>query len=227
MNTNIKISKSFLLKAGTFLSSAALLGAPLFAHATVINRQLELGMSGSDVSAMQTFFATDPTIYPQGLVTGYFGFLTKSAVSNFQSKNGISSVGRVGPQTLPILNYQMEHGMNGGADVAAPTISSVGVSKTNTTALVSWNTNDFARGKLFYSTSPIIMNNTFEATGVNFVEPSVMNGTLAQYDAVPRTAHAVSITGLLPNTTYYYLIEVLDQSNNVSVTLPASFHTSN
>ena len=84
---------------------------------------------------------------------------------------------------------------------------------------------NFARGKVFYSTSPIIMNNTFEATGVNFVEPSVMNGTLAQYDAVPRTAHSVSITGLVPNTTYYYLIEVLDQSNNVSVTLPDSFST--
>lgn len=227
MNKNIKISKSFLLKAGTFLSAAAIVSAPLFAHAAILNRQLEVGSQGSDVSAVQTFLAGDATLYPQGLVTGYFGSMTKTAVANFQLRNNIPAVGRIGPATLPVLNYQMANGVQGGVDFSAPTIMGLNLSVSNTSAVINWSTDSSARGKVFYGTSSIIMNNTFEATGVNFVEPTVVRGTLASYDGVARTSHSVSITGLMPNTTYHYLVEVLDQSNNVSVTLPAVFHTSN
>jgi len=69
-------------------------GLAFTANAATLTRQLELGMRGDDVSSLQTFLAQDVTIYPQGLVTGYFGSLTKSAVSNFQARNGISTVGR-------------------------------------------------------------------------------------------------------------------------------------
>jgi peptidoglycan hydrolase-like protein with peptidoglycan-binding domain len=43
-------------------------------------------------------------VYPERLVTGYFGNLTKSAVSRFQELNGLAAVGRVGPLTLKKLN---------------------------------------------------------------------------------------------------------------------------
>lgn len=209
------------------LTTVALMGAPLLTNADIINRQLEVGMRGTDISAMQTFFAADTTIYPQGIVSGYFGFLTKAAVSNFQSKNGISSVGRVGPATLPVLNAQMASGMHAGADIYAPLITSVNVNFTSTTATINWTTNDIVRGKMFYSTSPIMLGNTFDTTGINFVEPFV-SGTLSpSYDGIARSAQSAYIGGLTPNTTYYYLIEAIDASNNVSITNPASFRTSN
>jgi peptidoglycan hydrolase-like protein with peptidoglycan-binding domain len=208
-----------------FVAALVLLGGPSFARADTLFRQLEVGDRGSDVSALQTFLAQDTTIYPQGLVTGYFGFLTKAAVSNFQSRNGISAVGRVGPQTLPVINFQMANGNTGGMDLSAPAISSVNLSVSNTSATVTWTTNDTARGKFFYSTSPIRMGNSFEETGINSQELSV-SGTLAPYDGVARTTQTVTITGLTPNTTYYYLVDALDASNNVSITLPSSFRTS-
>lgn len=77
------------------------------ANAEALNRQLDFGMSGPDVSTLQAFLAQDKTLYPQGLITGYFGFLTKAAVSNFQSRNGLPAVGRVGPMTLPVINQKM------------------------------------------------------------------------------------------------------------------------
>ncbi len=64
---------------------------------------LRLGSSdvatNGEVSKLQQFLAKDKTIYPEGLVTGYFGSLTEAAVKRWQMKNGIQSVGAAGPVT--------------------------------------------------------------------------------------------------------------------------------
>ena len=224
-NTEIsRVSSRHALWAGVVALSVVLSATPLFAGAAMITRQLEMGMRGNDVSTLQSFLSGDTAIYPQGLVTGYFGFLTKAAVSNFQSKNGISSVGRVGPITLVAINNQMAGGSMSGADISAPLITSANVSVGRTNATINWSTNDIARGKAYYSTSPIRLNNTYEQTGNDFMEPTV-SGSLASYDGVARTSQMVTINDLTPNTTYYYLVEVLDASNNVSITTPSSFRT--
>jgi len=82
-------------------------GIPVITHADMLDRQLGIGMSGADVSSLQMFLARDSSIYPEGLVTGYFGPLTEAAVSNFQNHNGIDPIGRVGPVTLPVLNFRI------------------------------------------------------------------------------------------------------------------------
>ncbi len=66
-------------------------------------RQLQQGMNGDDVRLLQILLAADAEIYPDGLVTGYYGRLTSEAVKRFQRKFGLSQVGRVGPQTLEKL----------------------------------------------------------------------------------------------------------------------------
>jgi peptidoglycan hydrolase-like protein with peptidoglycan-binding domain len=186
------------------------------AKAATLDRQLELGMSGSDVSAVQTFLAQDKTLYPQGLVTGYFGFLTKAAVSNFQTRNGIDPVGRIGPQSLPVFNAQMI-GIINTSGTNAPIIYNVSVGATTNAATVSWATNEIARGLVYYSNVPLT---TYE--NVNSVDVS---GFTAATDSSLRSSQSVYINGLQTNTTYYYLIYVTDQNGNVSVTWPATFHT--
>src|SRR3989344_5447972 len=152
--------------------SAALIAAPLLASADALNRQLEVGIRGDDVSVLQTFLAGDATLYPQGLITGYFGFLTKAAVSNFQSRNGLPAVGRVGPMTLPVLNLQIAQGMG---DRASASITAVGVGVSNTSASVSWSTNEAAKGVVYYSTSPLT---TYERTNsVDVSGSAVMTDT--------------------------------------------------
>jgi len=51
------------------------------------------------VTELQRFLAKNPTLYPEGLVTGYYGNLTKRAVQRFQASKGISQTGYVGPLT--------------------------------------------------------------------------------------------------------------------------------
>lgn len=194
---------------------------PLVARAETLTRQLEIEMTGTDVSALQTFLAQDKTLYPQGIVTGYFGFLTKAAVANFQTRNGISAVGRVGPATLPVLNLQMAAGGMGMADIStqAPTIISVGVNSSRNNATVVWNTNETTKGVVYYSTSPLSV--------YEYPHSVTISGNTAMTDTNFRTSQNLTLQNLETNTTYYYMVHTTDLSGNVSVTLPSTFRTTN
>lgn len=75
-------------------------------------RTLRQGARGEDVRVLQEFLKQFTDIYPEGLVTSYFGPLTEAAVKRFQIKNGIVSsgtpettgYGQVGPLTRTALN---------------------------------------------------------------------------------------------------------------------------
>ncbi len=72
--------------------------------------RLSIGAKSDDVRALQEFLkAQGSDIYPEGLVTGYFGALTKKAVGKFQEKYGIAKpgdagYGYVGPRTRAKIN---------------------------------------------------------------------------------------------------------------------------
>lgn len=215
----MKNSIGYSIGAGAL--ALTMLAVPFMTFADTLTRQLETGSRGADVSSLQSFLAGDSTIYPQGLVTGYFGFLTKAAVSNFQTRNGIDSVGRVGPQTLPVINLQMANGgINGGTTVSAqaPAITSVTTNASRNSAMVSWNTNEAAKGVVFYSTSPLSL---YERTN-----SADVSGSSVMTDTNLRTSQAVSVQNLSSNTVYYYLIYTTDENGNVSMTWPSTFQTS-
>ncbi|HTR18677.1 MAG TPA: peptidoglycan-binding protein [Candidatus Paceibacterota bacterium] len=76
-----------------------------------IGRVLGLGSSGSDVSSLQAFLAANPSIYPEGQITGYYGALTQAAVQRWQVTYHIVSsgspsttgYGQVGPRTAAAM----------------------------------------------------------------------------------------------------------------------------
>lgn len=75
----------------------------------VFSKTLFQGTRGTDVSALQEFLKKDSVLYPEGLVTGYFGPATGRAVQRFQTKYGIAApgvagYGVVGPKTRVKLN---------------------------------------------------------------------------------------------------------------------------
>ena len=67
-------------------------------------KTLFLDYSDLEVAKLQTVLKTDSAVYPEGLITGYFGALTQSAVKRFQEKYRISPIGIVGPKTRAKLN---------------------------------------------------------------------------------------------------------------------------
>lgn len=92
---------NFKKQASVFFLAAL----PFFAFAnTNFNRGLSIGSTGEDVQKLQQILGEDDSIYPEKLVTGYFGRLTQKAVMVLQEKLGLEVVGTVGPKTRAFLN---------------------------------------------------------------------------------------------------------------------------
>ena len=140
-----------------------------------------------------------------------------AAVINFQSRNNIPTVGRVGPMTLLALNAQID-GTTTSVGGAA-TIYNKSISTNRNSANVIWNTNTPTTGVVYYSTTPLV---TYEhLTSVD------VSGSVAATDFNLTTSQNVLISNLQSNTVYYYMLYSTDQSGNVTVTVPGMFQTSN
>ena len=105
--TEVRSAVATVLPAAAAAPSTAI--PPSGSYAT----PLSAGSTGNDVTALQNFLKSQGTeIYPEGLVTGYFGPLTKSAIQKFQAKYDIVSSGDevttgygfVGPKTRAKIN---------------------------------------------------------------------------------------------------------------------------
>lgn len=196
-----------------------------FANAA-ITTSLDLGSTGAQVTELQTYLASRPNLYPEGLVTGYFGVLTEAAVQRFQQSEGIVSsgtpastgYGRVGPTTRARLNLLMGTGV--GWDTV-PVLSVPTVTQSNTSATVSFTTNEPTTGQVYFDILPVRSD---EATGPR--QLPYISGSLAAGAAV-TTSHIIPITALAPNTTYYFVVRVIDAVGNVSMTLQKTFRTNN
>ena len=123
-----------MYKKGTILISLVLLvviiGLGLYlvvgfeADAQTLNltRGLQYGSQGEDVRALQVELSKYPSIYPEGITSGFFGRLTEQAVQRFQELRGIVSggtpattgFGRVGPSTRSNLIQFLSGGTGSG-----------------------------------------------------------------------------------------------------------------
>lgn len=192
---------------------------------------LDPGNSGADVSELQAFLKLDAAVYPEGLVTGFYGPLTTAAVQRFQCKYAIvcsgsvatTGYGRVGPITLAKVQ-SLQGGVSlpptgfppagAGDDISAPILSAPTVTITSTSAVIHWTTSEMARSRVMYSTVAPTLSPAALAT-----MPSVAD---ASFD----TSSDVTLTGLSPNTTYYYVLESVDASGNLQWGIGYSFRTS-
>lgn len=247
-----------------------------------ITKTLSFGMSNNEVKKLQEFLSTMPDVYPEGLVTGYFGSLTQKAVKRLQEKSGLESVGIVGPKTRAKLNelssvsasssdsslatatcttaYDPNTGRpcntpvaelkatttppglenrlenratttpsgtvqatpavpsSGGAtpaipavpaqsqDTTAPIISNISAITNETTATVTWNTNELSDSKVYFS--PITATSSPISTASTLV-----------------TSHSANIGNLSYSTTYRFVVASNDASGNTAMSSEQSFAT--
>jgi len=77
-------------------------------YCSIFNKDLFYGMSSEEVKCLQIFLKNlGPEIYPEGLVTGYFGPLTLKAVQRYQKQKGIITTGYFGPLTRSMANQEL------------------------------------------------------------------------------------------------------------------------
>lgn len=204
---------------------AVLVSLGFVSHAfafTQITSQLDLGQRGTNVSSLQEFMAANPSVYPEGLVTGYFGGLTKTAVIRFQAQNNLDQVGRVGPVTVAKINSMIASGGWVMADVSGPAFYNVSMSKNSTSSTFVFNTSEMTSARVVYNTSPLMFNEG-DITSYGF---GPLGGYSSNSISTSNMSHSVTLNNLQPGTDYYYTIIATDAVGNVSVVGPnAKFRT--
>jgi peptidoglycan hydrolase-like protein with peptidoglycan-binding domain len=234
----MKKNSNNVFSIGSFGASVMLLSAILtssvYAYNTV-DTQIDYGETNADVTNLQSFFKDNASIYPEGLVTGYYGSLSRTAVQRFQAAKGIVSsgsaattgYGRVGPSTRDAINSLINSGgWSGSVSVSTDQSGSaflyVNRSVSQNAVTFSWNTNELASAKVFYNTSPIYMNEG----DINSVGFGSINGYSITNDNIARTSQQVTVSNLQSNTKYWYVIVATDVNGNVSVFDPnQTFYT--
>lgn len=224
---NIQAKSLFYLGIIT-LSLLVLLGNITVASAA-IDRQLDLGSTGSDVTELQTYLARTASIYPSGLITGYFGQLTKAAVERFQTTYGIVSsgtpsttgYGRVGPMTMAKINALL----NSSSPIqtfwdTGPILSNTSIQTDRNSAKISWTTNEQTQGQVYYNNTPLSLS---EANGPR--QQPYVSGTLTSDGSALQNYHSITISNLQSDTVYYYLTRAVDNVGNMNMTWPSSFRT--
>ncbi len=77
-------------------------------YCSVFPGDLYYGMTSPDVKCLQQFLANlGSNIYPEKLITGYFGPLTQAAVKRYQALEGIITTGYFGPLTRAKVNQEL------------------------------------------------------------------------------------------------------------------------
>lgn len=203
------------------LASLVLLPVMSFVMATTVSAeqfeqmtaQMDPGQTSANVTRLQTFMSANPSIYPEGRITGFFGMLTKSAVMRFQALYGFDQVGRVGPMTLAKLNSLIATGGWRMTDTVGPSLYNVSTNKGTNSITFTLNTNENTGVRIVYNTSPLMFNEG----DINSNGFSAIGGYTANSSTGMGTSHTVTAPNLIANTTYYYTIIATDATGNVSV----------
>jgi len=217
-------------------------------------RQLRRGMSGEDVKLLQEILTTDPEVYPEGLITGYFGPLTEKAVKRFQKIAGIEQVGIVGPKTLSKINELLEEGAGTSGKVPPGLLIAPGIRKKLGFAPQPLPDQELPPGiekKVTPATTtpdtaaPTVSGLTATGTtatsaGITWItdeeaDSKVWYSTSTPFIISTSTAvvsssslvlsHNLTISDLTASTTYYYLVSSTDDSGNTATSTEQSFTT--
>ena len=155
-----------------------------------LTRSLFRGATGDDVKQLQQYLVSQfPDLYPAKQVTGYFGPATEAAIKKLQEKNGIESIGIVGPKTLSKLNELITQGAGESGKIPPGLLTAPGLERelsTGTPPVIPPGLQN----------SPITASGTIPAilaTTTGSTSPSIIPAT----PAVPATpAQPISQTGV-------------------------------
>lgn len=214
-------------------------------------RQLRLGMTGEDVKSLQEILATDPDIYPEGKITGYFGSLTEKAVKRFQTKAGIEQAGVVGPKTLSKINELLTEGAGASGKVPPGLLIAPGIREKLGFAPQPLPGQKLPPGiakKLEGTTdnlAPIIseisaIDTTTTSATIIWVTNELSNSKVWYNTSTPLVIsnstpmksssnlvlnHRIALFSLVPDSTYYYLVSSTDAVGNVTTSSEQLFRT--
>lgn len=209
-------------------------------------KQMRKGMSGEEVKLLQEVLATDSDIYPEGLITGYFGSLTEKAVKRFQQLTCIEQVGFIGPKTIAKINELLKEGAGSSGKVPPGLLIAPGIRKKLCFAPEPLPGQELPPGiaKKLDTTPPLISDIIATASSSSAevtwrtdekadskvwyqtLTPLVISGStplVSSSDLVLN--HKIVIFSLTPSTDYYYKVGSTDIIGNATTSTEQCFRT--
>lgn len=125
------------MKFGLNIALAFALTMPVASFA-YIDVDLKLGSTGNDVSLLQEVLVEEGyLVMPEGVSLGYFGSITKEALSEWQASYGLPSTGYFGPMSREVLNSLIPEVTTGGVVVSSTSLTSAALLTSTTSKRVA------------------------------------------------------------------------------------------
>src|SRR3954452_6561050 len=136
--------------------------------------------------------------------------------SNTSGGNGVFTSGGIAfpTSTFNANNYWVDVVFAPNlVDNIAPAISAIKATTIDSAReTITWSTDEEATSRIDYGTNPAILTDT-----------NLPAGTLTTSNGGFVTKHTIALTGLQPNTTYYYRITSADRSGNTAIVAAPTF----
>lgn len=194
------------------------------------------GATGGEVSRLQRFLSQDKTIYPEGVVSGYFGKLTERAVQKWQAKNKIvisgtaatTGYGWVGKKTRGLLNTKIG-ALPEITGALSLTVSGGITSQANLTKKSTYtnklNASFFGAGNgqkaVFTQTSPNTKITT--PASLSCVTPCSIENAVSVAPGIPAGVYQIKVTAVAGKESQIAYYDVtIGESESFSFTLMSS-----
>lgn len=228
-----------LMAIGFFMSFAGTASAAYFDYAPApkcdvqINRTLQAGSTGIDVSVLQNFL--NRAGYLTATPNGNYGPATTAAVRAFQYSNGISATGSVGPMTLNAINERMcdtdlhANGMVYGYDsyygsyssgvtyvdaydpyvqVISPSVSAPSIYATPQSPVISSNYNTYG--------SVVVSNNVINPVS------SVVHPVTTPVSTIPAATTQIASTNVIYSPSIGYTYGLTPATGSLTISTPVA-----
>ena len=208
-------SKIILILIGLFIAQTTLATVALVDTPPAFVPSLKLGSQGDAVKVLQLQLSKIPNIYPEGLISGYFGTLTAKAVRKLQAQNNLEQVGFVGPRTRELLSRISKERINnlgnnlGNSSNISEEMNSPKV--TPQVFVIESTSNSASTGYVFWTTS----KNTTSDFYYSNITPLASTTPIKIKDNNLSFTHSVNINGLSTSTKYYFVIVSIYFINSV------------
>ncbi|HLD19783.1 MAG TPA: carboxypeptidase regulatory-like domain-containing protein [Patescibacteria group bacterium] len=160
---------------------------------------------GTALASVNALTYSDSTVGTNSY-TYYYRIRAQDTSANFSTASSAVTAAYTAPSSVvPTGPSSPSSPTTPATDTTAPTISVVKVVSQNTSATITWTTNEASQTWVVYGTT------------TNYGKEVKTTGMV--------TSHTVAVTGLAPSTTYHYQIKGLDVAGNMSTSTDATFVT--
>lgn len=173
---------------------------------SAVTKNLSLGSSGSDVISLQQLLVSQGFLaMPPGVAMGYYGNLTKSAVSRWQAEHGVSTTGVWGPLSRELSQRQVK------TDIAKNETATV--TQTQTVAVSDNYPSTPGTPAASISSSQISLSWTPSADKAGIKGYNIYRNGVRQNVSA---SNSYTDTDLSPSTSYTYYVTAFDADGRVS-----------